>query len=742
MPKPAAKTLLDRVTQLLPRSPQRARFTGLEVTGTACVPTLIVEDGGQSVRYPLLGDHYRLGRGSQCDIRVSSGIVSQQHLTLNRDSQLSPDFWIQDDTSTNGTFWQGKRVAYLELRPGDQITLGPPQLKESVRLRYERLLPPRQLGLKRLVVGSFVLVGVLVTAVAIGGSGVSVRSLARVQGPIAAYDGDNQPLQTLRSSSHVELSRLSEFSPYLPKALLASEDSRFYWHIGLDPIGLARAVVMNVRGGEIREGASTLTQQIARSLYPEYVGTGDSLGRKLREAVVALKLEAVYSKDFLLRTYLNRVYLGVGYGFEDAARQYFNKSAKQLTLGEAATLVGLLPSPNGFSPCNNLESAMDQRNGVLKRMRELGSIGEAEYQEARRSTIVIDRKSCQTEGQIASPYYYQQVIAELDNLLGQDVTQEGNFIVDTSLNARYQKLAEQQLRRFLSETGRSVGLEQGAIVTLDTRTGAILALVGGADYQQSQFNRAIQAYRQPGSTFKIFAYATALEQGVPASKAYSCAPLNWMGQTFKGCERIGGSRATLNDALAQSENAVALRLSQEVGLEQVVATARRLGVEGKLEPVPGLILGQYESTLLAMTNAFAALANEGRLNRPHAIQRLYDSNQCTKPGDRPSCRLVYAFEQSPDQDRPVLKPETTATLTEMLRGAVSRGTGRAAAIGWGEAGKTGTTNNGVDLWFIGYVPSRHLVTGVWLGNDDNRPTQGSSALAARLWSDYMARILT
>jgi membrane peptidoglycan carboxypeptidase len=519
---------------------------------------------------------------------------------------------------------------------------------------------------------------------------------------------------------------------------MASEDSRYYWHFGVDPIGTLRAVVTNVRGGEIREGGSTITQQLARSVFPDYVGRQDSAARKIREAIVSLKLETVYSKNFLLRMYLNRVYLGSGiYGFEDAAQFYFGKASKDLTLSEAATLVGILPAPNSFNPVTNYKAAVEYRDRVLERMAQQGMVSQEEADRARRSRIEISPKARQELQGSVAPYFYSAVFDELDSLLGGRLAREGNFIVETGLDRKMQAAAERTLRNSVETSGASAGYSQGAVTTIDAKTGEILAMVGGVDYQKSQFNRVTQALRQPGSTFKIFAYTAALEQGISPGASYSCAPLNWGGQTFAGCS--GGS--DLYTGVAQSLNVVALRVAQDVGLDKVVQTAQRMGVKSTLKAVPGLVLGQSETTPLEMTSAFGVLANEGVRNRPHTIKRIIDSGDCQNRQDISTCRVIYQADQDGENNAQVIQPEVANTMTSLLRGVVQSGTGRNAAIGLGEVGKTGTTNDNKDLWFIGYVPSQKIVTGVWLGNDDNQPTDGNSGLAAKLWGDYMRQVV-
>jgi membrane peptidoglycan carboxypeptidase len=266
-------------------------------------------------------------------------------------------------------------------------------------------------------------------------------------------------------------------------------------------------------------------------------------------------------------------------------------------------------------------------------------------------------------------------------------------------------------------------------------------MVGGSDYSKSQFNRAVQAKRQPGSTFKVFTYTAAIEKGISPDEAFSCDSLIWQGSRYKPCRAGAGTSLSLATGLAQSENPIALRIAQRVGLDKVVEEARRLGVRSQLDPVPGLVLGQSVVNVLEMTGSFGAIANNGMWNRPHAITRILDSSYCSDRNDLKTCRVIYSYDQDPDANRRVLKTDVASTMTRLLRGVVTNGTGRSAAIGQGEAGKTGTTDKNVDLWFIGFVPNQRLVTGIWLGNDDNKPTNGSSAQAAQLWGSYMGKVV-
>lgn len=745
-PQPPNKpqTILGAITQAV-QTIAHVNFGQLALKPNAKVPELWVQDAGapQPEKFPLLGDRYLLGRSSKsCDIVIRNPVVSQVHLSLSRDPQRRRPFVLKDEDSTNGIYRGKRRIRKISLRHGDVFTLGPPELAAAVRIEFFNPPPWYAQAARYAVYGVSGVTALVTMWVGIEWTKFDVQPLPRnVTGPVIVYARDGQtPLRPPNNNAHLELKQLKNFSPYLAKAVIASEDSRYYWHLGVDPLGIVRALLTNVRGGSIREGASTITQQLARSLFRDYVGTQDSAGRKLREAVVALKLEWFYSKDELLQTYLNRVFLGIDlYGFEDAAEFYFGKSAKDLTLSEAATLVGILPAPNSFNPIQNYQVAVQYRDRVLERMREMGMVSQEEADRARRSRIEINPKAREFLQSTIAPYFYNYVFSELEALLGEPA-KEGNFIVETGLNPPMQKAAESSLQNAVSNTGSAAGFSQGAIVTLNSSTGEILALVGGVDYLQSQFNRATQAQRQPGSTFKIFTYTAAIDLGISPGKSYDCAPLSWGGRTFEGCERTSGS-ADLYRGIAQSENAIALRVAQDVGLDRVVRMARRMGIQSSLNPVPGLVLGQSEVNVLEMTGAFAVLANRGVGNKPHAIKRILDSSDCKDRKDRESCRVIYDYQQDATANQPILSAEVADTMTELLRGVVRNGTGRSAFLGLGEAGKTGTTNNNVDLWFIGYIPNQEVVTGVWLGNDDNSPTAGSSGNAAQLWGDYMGKVV-
>jgi penicillin-binding protein 1A len=711
----------------------------------ARVPAIHVTNGqdNQTSFYPLLGDRYIMGRSTKsCDIVIRSAIISQTHCVIERDNNNPQQFIIKDLNSTNGVYCGNQRYQSLTLQHNDVITLGPPELVDVIEIRFDKC-PPKWLTFARygLITSG---VGLLLIMALIGFEWTKYDVYPipdHVGGSTVVYGDDGKTLLSPRiDSPHRELENLKEFSPNLPKALMASEDSRYYWHFGVDPLGILRAILVNKQENGLKQGASTITQQLARSLYPA-VGRDNNLERKLREMMVALKLEAVYSKNEIMKTYLNRVYLGVNlYGFEDAAQFYFDKSAKDLDISEAATLVAILPAPNAYNPVQDYDTAVNLRNRVIERMLDAGMITQDEASDARRSRIEISPQAQETLSKILAPYYYSHVFQEMNRLLGDNLTQEGDFIIETALNPKIQAIAEESLKNHIETNGKQNNFSQGAIATIKAKNGEIVALVGGKDFRESQFNRATQAQRQPGSTFKVFAYTAALETGISANKIYSCGGLLWQGFQYRACERTGGA-TNMYQGLAMSENAIALRVAKDVGLNKVVETAKKMGIKSQLNAVPALILGQSEVNVLEMTGAYTAFANQGIWSRPHAIKVIRDGRDCQDYENHQTCREIYRFNENKDEQKQVINAKVAQTMTKMLQQVISAGTGKSAYVGKDEAGKTGTTNKGVDLWFIGYVTKDNLVTGIWLGNDNNSPTNSSSGQAAILWGNYMKKII-
>jgi membrane peptidoglycan carboxypeptidase len=742
--QPPRKTVLGQITQVLQG---KASFSPLALKRNARVAELFVQDADapQPDKYALLGEKYTLGRSSSCDIVVDNQVVSTTHLSVSKDPRRPKTFILKDEGSTNGIYRGKKRIDRLALRHGDTFTLGPPELAAAVTISFQDP-PPWYLQTMRFgLYGISGIVGLLFAFILWEVSKApSVNLIPDSNGPVVVFgDGMEETLRKPRTESHVDLSSVQSFSPYLSKALIASEDARFYWHIGVDPLGIARSVIVARGKGKFTQGASTLTQQMARSLFRGYVGTDDSIGRKIKEAAVSFKLETFYSKDQILLFYLNRVFLGEDTsGFEDAARYYFAKSAKDLTLSESATLVGILPGPNIFKPCGgvNNDKAITRRNLVLERMLETGAASPEEIKEARRSRLDVNPEACKAFKNTKAPYAYDYVFLELQQILGDELAKEGNFIVETGLDLKMQARAEAALADHVASSGKSYRFSQGSLITMDTSTGLVKAMVGGIDYPKSQFNRASIAQRQPGSTFKLFAYASAIEQGISPNKAFSCDPMAWQGRTFKGCGHGAVGATDMYNGFALSENITALRVGREAGLPKVLELAKRMGIKSKLDEVPAVILGQSVVNLLEITGSYAAVGNRGVWNPPRVIKAVYDSSFCKDRSNFRTCREMYSYKNDGQHNRKVISTGVASTMYGLMRGVLN-GTGKDAAIGRGEAGKTGTTDRNVDLWFIGFVPDAKLTTGIWLGNDDNSPTTGSSAQSAQLWGKYMGSIL-
>ena len=681
----------------------------------------------------LHGESYRIGRDPDMEIRINHAAVSRLHALLQKQGR----HWIlKDQGSTNGLWWQGRRVQQLELQDGDRISFSPTQDADTPWIGFES---PSQ-GLHQRIRKAL---GICILS-CLGGAGlllalatfnVPVRGrLASVRGPLAIYDGNNKPLKSVDSNRHRELNSLDAFSPLLIDALLSSEDNRFWWHPGVDPIGSLRAFTANLAGGRVLEGGSSLTQQLARSLYPNLVGEGDTLGRKWRELLVALQLESRFSKRQLLLSYLNRVYLGVGWGFEDSAQIFFDQSAADLSVEQAALLVGLLPSPNGHNPCRHPQRALEARNRVLNKMADSGRLSLDAARLARRQPIQLAPQACsRTSLTRSAPFYTDQVRRDLTALVGPEVASEGNFLIETHLDPVLQSVVERQLRNLVNNAG-GLGVSEGAAVVIDSSTGGVLAIAGGRDYRFSQFNRASMALRQPGSTFKLMTYLAALERGIKPSETIDCSSLKWRGQRFESSCK---GRLSLTNAFASSSNTAALRLAQRVGLEQVVRQARALGITTPLDPVPGLALGQSEVRLIELTGAYAAIVNEGEWKPPSTIRRLLDAETCRDDKLRGCGSLAGGGQLGVNPGRQAVRGDSAAQMQALLRAVVRNGTGTAASLGGQEGGKTGTTNEGRDLLFVGYEPSRRWVLGIWLGNDDNSPSTSSSALAASLWADII-----
>jgi penicillin-binding protein 1A len=534
--------------------------------------------------------------------------------------------------------------------------------------------------------------------------------------PNIAILADDGALIANRGDTGGAAVRLIDLPPYLPKAFVAIEDRRFYDHFGIDPVGISRAVVRDVTGRGGLEGGSTLTQQLAKNLFLTQERT---LSRKIQEAILALWLERRYSKDQILELYLNRVYFGSGaYGVEAASQKYFGKSARFVTLSEAALLAGLMKSPTRLAPNHNLAGANERAAQVITAMAEQGHITEAMAKTALSNPAKVWRDK--TAGSIN--YAADYVMDALDDTVG---AIDEDIVVTTTINLKMQCEAEHALTDELNAKGLKFGVAEGALVAADP-TGAVKAMVGGRSYAESQFNRAVAAKRQPGSSFKPFVYLAALEKGLTPETVREDAPISVKGWNPENYSREYFGPVTLTKALSLSLNTVAVRLGLEVGPKAVVAVAHRLGIASELEPNASIALGTSEVTPLEMVSAYAAFANGGIGVQPHVISRVR-----TADGKQLYARRNASFGR-------VIEPQYVAMMNEMMEETLLTGTAHKAELpGWQAAGKTGTSQDWRDAWFVGYTS--YLVAAVWLGNDDNSPTKKVSGgnLPVEIWSRFM-----
>ena len=551
---------------------------------------------------------------------------------------------------------------------------------------------------------------------------------------------------------------LQELPPYVPLAFVAIEDRRFFEHEGVDPRRLIGAVRDNLLEGFGASGASTITMQLARNLFPQQLPAGEkTLRRKIAEARLAILMERRFSKEKILELYLNHIYLGAGaYGIEAAARTYFGKPAKQLSVAEAATLAALPKAPSAYNPRRNPDAALGRRNLVLAAMLETGVIADDELGAARAQPLAL----APPVGARSAPYFVEQVRRDLEDLFG-ELLYTGGLRIHTTLDPALQAATEQALEEHLRQieggqygpyphttyerfTARQAGevhdlastpYLQGLAVVMEPVTGDVLAMVGGRDFRQSQFNRATQALRQPGSAFKPFVYAAALEKGRSPLSRVSDSPfsLRLSDGTVWAPKNYGGEYSgttTMRQALKLSRNMAAIRLGREAGIEKVRAVAQRAGLSTRIPGWPSTYIGAAAVYPLELVRAYASFGNGGQRVEPHFIRRIEDHRG----------RLLW---QPPHHPRPAMDPAVAWILTDMLREVVDHGTGynaRNPAVGAlsyeiPAAGKTGTTNDNTDVWFVGYTPD--LLAGVWLGFDQPKTILAGAtggSLAVPIWA--------
>lgn len=512
---------------------------------------------------------------------------------------------------------------------------------------------------------------------------------------------------------------VEELPPHLLQAVVAVEDKRFYEHPGIDLRGIARAMFANIKAGEIRQGGSTITQQLAKTYF---LAQDRTVKRKIQDMMLALWLENRLDKDEILARYLNQIYFGAGaYGVDAASWRYFRKSARDLTLAESAMLAGLIQAPSWYSPVRSLEAAQAQASGVLRLMAEQGYIDEKQARTAREKPAVL---AVAPDAHPGWNYFADWADEETRRLLG---PMTADLQVETTLVPEVQTIAESTIAQWSEILGEGEDSMQAALVAM-TLDGAVVAMVGGKDYGESQFNRVTQARRQPGSAFKLFVYLAALDAGFTPDSLAMDEPIEVDGWRPRNYNNRFEGTVTLRTAFARSINTVAVKLTEHIGRERVIGVARAMGVRSDIRPTASMPLGSFEATLLEMTGAYAAIAADAKRVEPYVIRELRGRGQTLYRRGSPS-----GAERS-------VPPWRRDEMLDMLIATVKQGTGRAADIGRPVAGKTGTSESNRDGWFIGFTDD--LVVGVWVGRDDNKPVEGLSGggLPARIWHDFMTEV--
>ncbi len=509
------------------------------------------------------------------------------------------------------------------------------------------------------------------------------------------------------------------------KAFVAAEDRRFYQHNGVDLVGIGRAMLRNLSQGSVEEGASTITQQLARTVF---LSQDRTLLRKLKEAALAGKIERQLSKEQILEQYVNYVYLGSSaYGVSDAAWMYFSKTPDQLTLPEAALIAGLPPAPSVYSPLVNPDLALERRATVLRRMREAGFIDDAQLERAKAAPLGLKPAEPKFYRNPA-PWFTSWLEQELPRVLSKEQLEVGGLTIRTGLNTAWQEAAQRTVNNYAS------GME-GALVAMEPGTGLVKAMVGGRDWEKSQFNRATQAVRSPGSTFKLFPFVAAVRFGMKPEDSISlrqrCYMEGWPPKRFCiGDGNSGGGTAALVEAVRRSSNTGSIALAEKVGYPRVIDTARRLGITGEIGEYPAMVLGSNEKTVLEMTAAYAAINNRGVYAKPLPFDEIYG----------PDGELLWSRRVDGEKPRRAVSSDVADAVMWMLQKVVSSGTGTGAGLpDRNAAGKTGTAEGARDLWFIGSIPQ--LTTSVWFGYDQNWKTGSSSAAAAAAWSSFMRTVI-
>ena len=579
------------------------------------------------------------------------------------------------------------------------------------------------LAISALSIGSTTAISELIITRAVDNLLPNTKSIDQFSRPgtITLLSTNGKIIQKIGPATREKI-KIGEMPTIIKKAFIAAEDRRFYLHKGVDLWSICRAIINNLRQRRVEEGASTITQQLARLVF---LNQEKTLIRKIKEASLAYKLERTLTKDEILEQYLNNVYLGAGaYGVSDAAWVYFSKSPELLNLSEAALIAGLAPAPSLYSPLVNSDLAIKRRLFVLRKMLNEGFISKGDFKKANIKKLNLNPEIPKYLNS-AAPFFSSWVYKKLPDILTKEQLELGGISIRTSLNLEWQSKAEKIIKENYPED------TEGAIVSIEPSTGLIRVMVGGKNFNNNQFNRATQAFRSPGSTFKIFVYAAALKEGYKPTDLFIDTPKCWYGYCPKNFGDKYNGEISLEQSLKLSSNTIAVELLEKVGFEKVIQMANKLGV-GKeiiLENYFPLAIGAYGETVLNMTAAYAGIANKGNYFTPNPFEEIIG----------PENNILLSSYLNTRKGAKAVEPKIANMLNSMLKAAVEQGTGRVASIkGRAVAGKTGTSEGNRDLWFIGSIPQ--LTTGVWFGHDDNKKTNSSSGNAALAWKKFMESI--
>ncbi|MCH2037082.1 MAG: PBP1A family penicillin-binding protein [Rickettsiales bacterium] len=511
--------------------------------------------------------------------------------------------------------------------------------------------------------------------------------------------------------------KAEEMPDHVIHAVIATEDRRFFKHSGVDYIGLIRAFYHNIKAKRIVQGGSTITQQLAKNVF---LSSERTIKRKVQELLLAFWLEKFYSKNEILTFYLNRVYFGGGnYGIDAATRFYFDKSVKDISVGEAAIIAGLLKAPSRYSPVSSMQKTQERANQVLINMYNACYLTEEQLIKEEKDPVLISKSG---RGVLKNPYFADWVMNSLSAYVGNT---NRDMVIESTLDPYLQQVAEMLLEKYLQDHGEKRNVSQGALIAMKP-DGKILAMVGGRKYSNSQFNRATNAYRQSGSAFKFFLYLAAFERGKTPDSRYQDKDINIKDWSPKNYNNKQYGKINLKDAFAESVNRVAVLLARDIGIQPVIQVALDLGISSKMNEDLSLVLGTSSVNLLEMVQAYAHIANNGMYVEAYGIEKVTDLND----------EVIYKHhKESPTR---IVSAKSVAMMNQVMMKVISDGTGKRASIGRPAAGKTGTSQDSRDAWFIGYTPE--IVVGVWLGNDNNAPMKRvtGGSLPADLWRDFVA----